>query len=633
MLRAAPFSFALTVAALAACAARADDASPLTFQAAHADADPALHTLDLRGAVRAAYGPYRLRSEHLTFTLDDDVLRFDGDGKVALCPCPDPPIAFGFRGGSVSSAGDLKLRWPRVELFGTPVFALPYLWLRSPDQIGALPPLVAYRTEGGLLLGTGLHVPLGSSEQGARSLDLMAAAYTQGGAEISASLLTPASRVRVVADELRGLRLRVDAQGSSPAGDRPGLDLAWDLDAIRGERARRGSVDLAEAAQPFDTGAASVVARAHPGASELILGAGAVGRAIRGDGGLLLGPSAGLAIGGAIGRVGSWNGSAGGAVLGNALPGAALPLGDASIHAGLGGLAGPIRLRLDGGARAAIAGDQPIEAPSIDAALGARLSAELPLARAYGGAPGEAPLVHTLAPSLAIGGALDHAQGPFFQPLALTSSRGLGLAEGGLSTALGRFAGPSIRLDLRGGAIAEATGARALLEGRLGAEGPILSGSAIALAVLGHEAHAEVLLAHLRLGPAIGPVPSIRLDLAGATGQDARAARLLASMREGVPTLAPSLLLGPGWTLGAEGSWPFGRGFRLALGGVSGVSATSAPAPLALLALGARGDYRHPCGCFALSLRAGHRLGRPGADVLLAVDLAPAAPRRALLGR
>ncbi len=613
----------LLESSLPASTALADEPDRLTFQAARVDADPTLHTVDLQGSVRLRYGRYRFSADRLSLRFADDAVAFEGEGRVALCPCPDAPITFVFKGGRFSPPGDLLVRFPRVELFGVPVFALPILWLRGPDQLGVLPPIVAYRGASGLLLGAGLHVPLPRSAEGARSLDLRAAAYVQGGAEIGAFLSTPRGRLRIVADEIRGHRVVLDAAGSTPAADRPDLDLAWDLDAVRGDRARSGTVDLGQAAQPFDSAAAAVIARAPTAAASALISTGVLGRSRRGEGPLVIGPWAGVSLGGPLARLGSWSADAEGLALGNALPGSALPIGRAAIRAELDARKGPLRLRVESGGRAAIAGDRPNGAPSLDVAIGARFTAELPLVRAYGGAPGEAPLVHWIAPALDLGVARGVEQGRFFQPLGLLASPGLALASAGLSTALGRFAGPSLRLDLRGGALASAAGTEPLIEGRLRAEGPIASASLITVAVTRPASPAAALLAHLRLGASRGP--TLRLDLAGASSGDARAARLLAGWTSAVPLALPALLAAPGWTVGAETSLPFTETLRGALGGTLDAGTGE------LYALRARGDYRHPCGCLALGLTGSRRLGREGVDLILSVDLGASAPAQSSL--
>jgi hypothetical protein len=635
-LRAGALVLALSAGPLLAAPARADAPPRLTFEAARVEADPALRTVDLKGRIRAAFGAYRLTAEQLQLRFHDARVTFDGEGQVALCPCPDPPITFRFRGGELSAPGDLRLRFPRVHLFGVPVFALPHLWLRSSDQLGLLPPVLAYRGADGLLVGEGLHLPLPSAREGARALDLHASAYLRGGAEIRATLTTPESRLRLVVDEMRGERVLLDAAGFKAASDRSGLDFAWDLDATRGDRARRGTVDLAPAALPFDSLAASMIARASLGSASALVSTGLLGRAARGEGAPAIGPVAYASLGGPLGRAGSWDASAEGLMLGDAADHRALPLGRAALRAGITGRGGPLRLHLEGGARASVAGaraidrtiDHASDRPSLDAALGAGLSAELPLIRAFGGAPGEAPLVHAITPSLRVRGALGLERGSFFQHLTPLSSPGLALAQAGLSTALGRFAGSSLRLDLRGGALARPSLADALLEARLVTEASALSASAIAVAVLGRDTPSTALLAHLRLGPAQGRFPSLRVDLAGASGGDARSARLLTTWSSAVPGAEPPYFSASGWTLGAEASLPLSESVRASLGGVEDARRGK------LLAIRAGASYRHPCGCLGLELRAGQRLDRRGVDVVLAVDLVPGArPLPSLLSR
>src|SRR5207244_11312844 len=53
-----------------------------------------------------------------------------GPGRVALCPCPDPPITLGFTTARASPA-DLVVENPTLRAGGVPVAWLPYFWLRS----------------------------------------------------------------------------------------------------------------------------------------------------------------------------------------------------------------------------------------------------------------------------------------------------------------------------------------------------------------------------------------------------------------------------------------------------------------------------------------------------------------------
>jgi hypothetical protein len=603
--------------------AHADDLDRLTFEARRVDTDLQAHTVDLAGGVELGLDRYRLSAEHLHLRFTERGVHIEGEARVAFCPCPDPPVAFLFRGGHISRQGEITLDFPRLQLFGAPVFGLPVLWLRGPEQVGLLPPIIEYRGADGLVLGGGVHVPLPRAAEGPRALDVRFAAHANlEGLEGGLQLTTPASRLRVVAEVTDAWRIVLDAAGAVPAPDRPGLalDLAWDVDALRGGRARAGTVDLAQAAQPFDSAAAALIGRTEAGSTSLLFSTGVVGRALRGEGPLVVGPSVSSALGGPLARLGSWDASAEGMVLGNALPGSALPLARASLHAAVDTRGGPVRLRLESGARAAIADDRPTAGASIDAAIGARLAAELPLVRAYGSAPGEAPLVHWIAPALDLGGALGLERGAFFQPWGALATPGLLVAAAGLSTALGRFAGPSLRLDLRGGALTRERGSEPLLEARLRAESPIAAASVIGVAVprASSSSAGAALLAHLRLGSFTGP--ALRLDLAGAGGADTRAARLLAAWTSTVPSAEPALLATAGWTLGGEAALPLSATLRGAFGGV--VDARSGE----LLGVRARGDYRHPCGCLALGLLGSHRLGRAGTDVLFTVDLG-AGPR------
>ncbi len=253
---------------------------------------------------------YRLRAERLRLHLDGSAVVFSGDARAALCPCPDPPLTFLASGGRFEPPGDLVLRYPRLAVAGVPVFALPWLWLRAPDQIGILPPLVAVRGGDGLLLGSGVHLPWRGAGGALEGVDLLAGGYVKGGAEVGAHLVTAGSDTRVTADLVQGTRVAVEGRGTLLAEGPRGVGVAWTLGAIRGDRARSGTVDLSAAARPFDTAAAEVSWRAEAGPVSAVVAGGAVARASRGEGPIAAGPRATLALGGPIGALGSWSADA-----------------------------------------------------------------------------------------------------------------------------------------------------------------------------------------------------------------------------------------------------------------------------------------------------------------------------------
>lgn len=657
----------------------------LTFAADELEADPAARSVTLRGGVTVGYGRYRLTAKSLRLTFTKDAIVFDGEARLAFCPCASPPITIAARAGRLSAPGDLVLRLPRLELFGFPVFALPALWARAPSEPGLLPPFIALRGDDGLLVGAGVHLPFRgeNAEDGrARVLDLTAGGYLKGGASLGVTLDTPTSSARLTADFIHGERLAIEARGAEAKG--PSAALAWEADVIRGDRARSGTVELTPAAAPFDHAAFEASLRteghgltARPGA---LVAAGLLARAGRGEGPWILGPTARAAMSGPLGvtsshaALGAFGASAEGLVLGDATGGLALPIGHASTWVELDQKAGPIALSLRGGGSLLAAGAAPPltpltpptpptpprpsegaprppfeassgAAPAFDARAGARLRAELPLVRAFTARPAEAPLVHWVAPTLEASFLASASRGAFLEPLVPLSDAGTerlptgpsvpgllprpfeALAAGGISTAIGRYAGPAARLDLRAGALARPDAPiAALASARLEASAPTALAS-VALALTSSRDPAAssaaaagpglALTARARLGApeAFGAA----LDLAANTGPDAREARGLDDPEGAALGASPAFFRGEGTTLGLALFAPVFASIRASL------RADADLTHAALLAVRGAAAYRNPCGCFALALDAARRLGRGGVDVSLALSLTPPA--------
>src|SRR5207248_3640992 len=114
----------------------------------------------------------------------------------------------------------------------------------------------------GLFLGQGVHVPVGNG------LELGAGLYTRGGYAVTADLSTDSSRTIVRWDFRSGAAvagrenipsghgLAVDAHGEVGDGAFPHPTLVWDVDAIRGARGARTTLDLEPLSRPFDRGSA-----------------------------------------------------------------------------------------------------------------------------------------------------------------------------------------------------------------------------------------------------------------------------------------------------------------------------------------------------------------------------------------
>ena len=163
--------FAVAVWLAQAAAARGEE---VRFAADRLDLDPKLSRLELRGRVFVAFDRYRLTGDRLRIGKTPRGVEVDGTGSVAFCPCVEPPVTVGFTWARIGPT-DLVLQNPVLRVGGVPVFWLPYLWMRSPRRVGLLPINVAWRGDDGLLLGSGVHVPIGERDE----LDVRAAGYLQ----------------------------------------------------------------------------------------------------------------------------------------------------------------------------------------------------------------------------------------------------------------------------------------------------------------------------------------------------------------------------------------------------------------------------------------------------------------------
>jgi hypothetical protein len=78
---------------------------------------------------------------------------------------------------------------------------------------------------------------------------------------------------------------------------------------------------------------------------------------------------------------------------------------------------------------------------------------------------------------------------------------------------------------------------------------------------------------------------------------------------------AAGFLAWPGWTGGSQVGLPLGRRVTARAGAEYDFDADELVAALAAV------ELHDPCGCLVMRLNGSHRIGRPGADVWLSVDL------------
>lgn len=581
--------------------ARAED---VRFSADRLELDPKLSRLELRGHVQIAAYRYRLTGDRLTIEKIQGEFFVDGPGRVAFCPCPDPPLTLGFSSARVA-ATDLVLKNPTLRVGGVPIFWLPYFWVRSPRRPGLLPLKVAWRTDGGLLLGSGVHVPMGERD----ALDLGAAGYVRGGVDLDGRLSTRSSDSFVRWDYVDESMLAVDLRGA--AQPVPGATLAWSADALRGPRALTGPILLEEAALRQDRARGALGLSNEWVTLGLTLNADSPrGGPIRSTTGVL-GPGLHAGLGSGLGEAGTFDADVDLATLRNSA-GASTTLivhrGEARANA----RAGAVMAGVQAGSRVAVTLGE--RSAGHLAAVGAGGQVSAPFVKRFGSH--DAPLEHWVTPFIAGSVGMTHWEAPSVAP-PLAPNGKFGVLSPGIRTTMGEISGPraALTISFRGGAVVDDRQSRGFVAVTGNGTLRPLSLRQESI-VIPSESTAAVHVFNARLGTTDGAFVSLRLV-------------------EGVgdvPVLTRFAISGFGaaW----DSAWlPWFEGAGSAVGGSLGVpwarllaSAADADYDVANgTLLGIRGSlaYLHPCGCLKVSLWGGERLGRSGFDSYVAVDLAP----------
>ena len=584
-----------------------DGAKWLRFRAGRVELDLELSKLELSRDVVVQVDRYRLTSDELTLRRGPRGVEVEGGGCVAFCPCASAPVTIGFDAATVAPPTDLFIEDPTIRVGGVPVLWLPVLWLRAPDRLGMLPPTVAWRGDDGLLVGSGVHVPLSDAADldELDTLDLSAGGYFRGGGVVDARLYTQRSTTHVTWDHLRQSLLRVDAHGSSTRND-GAATVAWRVDAIRGPRGREGTSDLEEAARRYDR-AEAAVGQAHDG---WVFGLGLRADAPRGEGleqTGAAGPRGHVGYGAAVGSVGAMDSSLHVVTMSDRDRGAATIV----VHRRTLVLdAHPGPLALEAAAHNEVEASSTVSDDGAGSWMQGRLQASLPLVRAF--AAGSDPVRHWIEPFIRADLGNAASSGQLADPSWPDSGERVA-ALAGLQTALGRYGARGAgSMAATGGIVGTfddvqaAVGARA--RARTGWLG--LGGDAVWLP---ERRETAVAMARLRVGPQDGL--SLQSYLEGRHLLEPESARWLTSDSFVAPRTG--WLDRPGWTSGAALAVPWTRWL-----------ASSAAADYDVQndeLLGVRGAtaYRHPCGCLSAAAWVGHRIGRPGLDAFVTVDLLP----------
>ncbi len=577
------------------------------FRAGRVEVDGNLQELELAEDVVVVVERYRLTSDRLKLRRSERGIVVEGQGEVALCPCPSAPITLGFDAATVAPPTDLLIENPTLRVGGVPVFWLPYLWLRSPDRVGLLPPRLAWRGEDGLLLGTGVHVPFGPQDASGRrwSWDLGTSGYVKGGGVIESHLATEHTTTLVRWDYLREHLVAASGRGSA-ARDDGEATAAWRIDVIRGERGRVGTVSLEEAARLWDRAELSV---GHFG-PVVVGGVGIRADAVRGEelgrwGSA--GPRGQVSVAGPLGPVGTAETSLYVVSVEDQDNGAASTfssqtLVELNVRPGPFACGVAVSERLDLSTTESTQG----EASQTEALAGL----SLPLVRSYG--DGVDPVRHWVEPFLELAGLSAQRRDV---PLDSEWPRAGGLlrATAGTTTAIGRYGSRGAgRLTLGGGFVGPAEELAPALSARATARA-----EAAALRAESYWFPAERDAAVAAVRTRLGPADSVHLEgyLEGSHEVDPLTTRWLGRGLGLAPRAAWFDV--DGWTAGTSLAVPWTTWLSSRAGVDRDLSADE------WLALHGSLGYRHPCGCLAAVAWAGHRVGRPGVDAWLTLDLIP----------
>jgi hypothetical protein len=571
--------------------------------------DARAQALEIVGHVHVDEPPFHLTGEAMRLRRVAIGAQLDGAGKLSFCPCLGTPLAVRFQGATVAPPDDLILRQPVLEVFGVPVAWAPVFWLRSAGRVGVLAPDVEWRGADGLLLGEGVHLPWVKGDT-QRGLDLRAAGYVQGGAVVDATLRTASTMTRVQWDDLGGdSGLLVAAHGAT--GPTPGApDVAWSVDALRGERAVRATTDVDAAARPFDAAEADAAWRS----GGWTFASGFRDAALRGGDLADLGAGGPVVVArrsGAVAQAGAYDMTLEGGAISEAA------VGTTTFARGEGGVLLASRLGSVGATVAArglaeLADDGTRS--GLDGAAQARASLGLPLARGFESSDPDDPWVHRTEPRVEAAALVTRAD----DVLVIPAGRGMTAPEGGAwvlaadwDNAFGRWgARDSAELDASAGVVGDGSQVLPALRARAAASGTWVGLRADFARVLAADDAGGAFVARARIGPTAGL--HVALHVAERDGIDPVIARALV---DAPLEPASGFLAMPGWTGGARVAVPIGPRITTRAGADVDLGASQLVAALGAL------ELHDPCGCVVVRATAAHRIGRDGVDVWLTVDL------------
>lgn len=572
----------------------------IQLRAGHVEIEGPFNRLSLSRGVELTVYRYHVTADRLTLDRSPKGILVDGDARVAFCPCSGSPLSVAFRRATVAPPTDLLLKNATFRACGIPVFWLPVFWLRSPSKVGLLTPTLAWRGPDGPWIGTGLHVPIApraGSSVGA--IDTMFGAYILGGWDLGLQARTASSTTFVRWDHRKRSMLQVEAVGYRHWAERG--SLAWQLDALRGERGRLGPVTFEAATRNYDRlRAETIYADGHALYAAGIRGdvarAGAFGQT--GE----LGPTVRWGIGTALGSAGQVDSSL--LVLGQTRE---MDTANAmALHAsdlGLDWRPGPLTLRwmmherwlIGSGAKKAY----------NSGLIGTEVKVGAPVVREFGS--GRTRMVHWVEPFTLATAAWRDSAGGYGQagPGPVSS------LQAGLVSKVGSQKGSAATtLEVRAGSVVSDERHSNALVGRW-----LTSGTYAAIG--GHVGWAgeRIWLSSVRTRIGRSDGLAIRSALEGRDDVDPSQIRWF--LDEAWSPWQAGWYSRNGWL--ARGAIDVGIGRQFAT--TAGVAYDLTRRTMVMEQAAA--SYRHPCGCMAVSTWMNWRAGRNGWDVLLALHLMP----------
>jgi hypothetical protein len=441
-------------------------------------------------------------------------------------------------------------------------------------------------------------------------LDLRAGYYAEGGVALEGTAVTVRTETTVRYDRLRSSDgILVRARGATAIDDpNPSTESeAWDVDALRGARAVRATTDPEVAARPFDRLQAAGAWLAQGWTFSSGIRAAAIRGGDLSDFGAI-GPVLAVRRSDAIGSVGSMDALLEGGQLSEAGPSST---SFARVETGgtLARTLGAVGASLAARGIGAVA-DEGSRA-GANGAVQARAVVSAPFARGLGPA-GTDPWTHTTEPRLEAAVLGIHTDDVLPAGRGMVApSGGVWVAAAGWSNAIGRWQDrDSGEIDVVAGAVGQDNSTRLALRARVNAAGRWAALRADLARLEGSSGGGGALLATGRLGDRAGLHATAHVEQRD--GVDPVLARALA---DAPLELASGFFATNGWTGGARLGLPIGSRLTARGGADADLDARQLVAAVAAI------ELHDPCGCVVVRATAAHRIGRPGVDAWVSIDL------------